>query len=302
MIHQDIVRQVQKHIGVHKMKIGYISDLHLDFWVKKDYVHLTVEVLKDTLNIQESDVLIIAGDLGHDFEQNKRFLLMAREYAKDVIIVNGNHDMYLTTRESQYKYKYDSMNRIKEMKKFCLSIPGFHYLDGETISLNGITFAGLGMSWDDFYYQKINQCKPKHDEIIKLFRDNINDSRYIFSKGVQHIYLPEYGFNHVTSFDPIKFFAEEKKKLKKINNVDVMVTHVGPIIPNDIREEYINNVISTFFYFDGVEDVIRIHPKHWIYGHTHDAYEHEFYGVKFHCNPLGYTHENTNAKIKYFEI
>jgi predicted phosphodiesterase len=82
------------------MKIGYISDLHIDFYVAFNKSHLLKKFI-ESLNPEFYDLLIIAGDIGHYNQQNILFLNYFKEYSNKIIAVIGNHDLYLPTKRMQ---------------------------------------------------------------------------------------------------------------------------------------------------------------------------------------------------------
>ena len=62
-----------------KLKIDFISDLHLDFWVKElnpqnPKFNKQIQEFIKMINPLDGDVLVIAGDIGHSNQQAK-FLL-----------------------------------------------------------------------------------------------------------------------------------------------------------------------------------------------------------------------------------
>lgn len=291
------------------MKVHYISDLHLDFWIKemsesKKMINQIENFIKN-INFSEADVLIIAGDLGHYFVQKSVFLKIIKRFYKNIIIVSGNHDRYLVSKKQQKKYSWSSDSRVNETKEFCKKIDGLYLLDGEELKIDGVTFAGVGMSWDDSFFNLFKKRNPNnyYPQVTTLFNNKMNDSKLIMD-GYKP-YPINYGYGGkelISSFDPFEFFRKEYKKLQKISsNVDVMISHYGPIVPDDIDENY-NNPTTTFYYFDGEYELKRISPQKWVFGHTHK--NHDFYinETNLICNPLGYPHEKTNQKIKCFEI
>lgn len=292
------------------MKVAYLSDIHLDFWVqerdpqKPKFARQLNEMI-EMIDPQAADVMIIAGDLGHHYAQDCAFLKAMRQIYEHVILVAGNHDYYLVSRNIQEKYKYNSLNRIKEMKEFCARNPGMHYLDGTSIEINGVTFAGTSGGWDDSYFQKINKYKPTRDEIINLFRRIMNDSRLIFTDGKRSPkteHFDHYAATNYTTFDPVKHFEGEMAKINGIASADVMITHYGPAVPPDMRPAYATSPVTTFYYFDGDETIDRLGPKVWVYGHTHDFHEFTHRGTQILCNPLGYPGERSFARVKYFDV
>lgn len=289
------------------MRVDYISDLHIDFWVKelnpehpkfkRQFQHFIHNVLRP----RAGEVLIIAGDLGHYEQQDKFFLLEMRKYYKNVILVKGNHDMYLISNKIQNKFKHNSHIRIQDMKDWAANQPGIHYLDGETIEINGFKFAGTGMSWDTSFYKKLNPDAQIY-HVMELFNNVMNDSRLIFEGEPRTRIQMAYGSYEPPTFDALSFFDNEYEKLQKIEHVDVMISHYGPVVSPDIPEEYKNDEVSTFYYFDGSEEVLRINPQFWIYGHTHHKTEFTHGSTHLMVNPLGYPGENTYNYIRSFDI
>ena len=294
------------------MKVDFISDVHLDFWIRElnpqnRKMDSQINTFISTILPNRSnagDVLIIAGDLGHYFSQDSKFLLALKEIYKHIILVAGNHDLYLISTAQENKYLHDSNNRILEMKRFCKE-NDIHYLDGNTIVIDGYKFAGCGMSWDETHYFSMIENATRSD-VTELFNEVMNDSRLIFGGKPNYRQTGMYGgYKFVSSFNPYEYFKKELSKLDKIDEndlIDVMVTHYAPHKPIGMREKYEFSLSSTFYYFDGGELINRLKPKFWIFGHTHDNYDYTYKNTHFKCNPLGYPGENTYNVIKSFEI
>lgn len=120
-----------------------ISDIHLDFWVKVDSnlrkMEKKIDVFVDSLiPSSPSNVLVIAGDLGHYNNQNVIMLRSLMRCYESIVMVRGNHDLYLVSGKQSKKYKWLSENRWREMKDFANQLPGLFVLEGDTIALEGI--------------------------------------------------------------------------------------------------------------------------------------------------------------------
>jgi len=287
------------------MKVEYISDLHLDFWIKEHNRSIKLESLIKqfckSLELFGADVLIIAGDLGHYYVQDSLFLKYVKSIYKDVIIVNGNHDRYLVSNSTKSKYKLNSENRITEIKSFCRS-NSIHYLDGDIISINGIKFGGVGMSWDKSFIEQLYARDVSKHEVLTLFRNTMNDSHNIYNKQNEAYFMKHYSNSQVSRFDPLDFYESELNKLKNIKDVDVIITHYGPCLPPNMSLEYANSNISTFFYFDGSKEIERINAKYWIHGHTHARADYVNKKTRILVNPLGYPGENSFSSVRSFEL
>lgn len=95
------------------MKIAYISDLHLDFYVnpwaawQRKLQHFLAQLLPD----EPADVLIVAGDLSHYDAQSMFALTFFAKHFQQVFYVMGNHDYYLLSNKQRARYKRHSINR-----------------------------------------------------------------------------------------------------------------------------------------------------------------------------------------------
>ena len=294
-------------------KIFYMSDLHADH-----YCYDTSGITKIDRQIDEffrlsgiskipADeryMFIIPGDLSNSNTVAKAVLKRLKDLFKYVIIVPGNHDLYMCSNTQAARYKFNSFNRIKEMKEFC-SDNNIHYLDGNIIEIDGKRFGGLGMFWDKSYYNYLEKREVSDAEVLNFYDNYMNDSKYIMC-GEKPYKIPlAYGGSYFkTSFNAIEFFNKEYQKLQNYNdfdNIDVMITHYVPTIPYGIKTKYAMERGTTFYMFDGEKDIERISPKIWLFGHMHDKFDFIHKDTRFLCNPLGYPGETTYT-VDWFEI
>ena len=89
------------------MKISYISDLHLDFYVRMDKKsgQKTPAFLTTLLPEEKGEILVIAGDISHYNKQSFLALQFFSTIFEQVIFVLGNHDYYLVSGEQQKEYQ-----------------------------------------------------------------------------------------------------------------------------------------------------------------------------------------------------
>jgi Icc-related predicted phosphoesterase len=285
--------------------VDYISDLHMDFWVKE----INTQSPKFTKQLDEfikiikprtNKILILAGDQGHYFSQDSALLTKLLEYYQHICLVPGNHDMYLLSKSAKAKYQNNSINRILEMKMFCRDNPRLHYLDGNIVCIDGVTIGGIGM-YHDYSYGQDNFNKSD-DDIYEHWLKTMNDANHIYM-GSDNYNIPlAYGAYHkVASFKTQEFFASQLERLQRIDNCQIMVTHYGPRVPDCLPDAY--KVLTTaFYYFNGEEEIRRINPKYWIHGHTHMEIDETFEDTHILCNPLGYPSENSYREIRTIYI
>jgi Predicted ICC-like phosphoesterases len=257
-----------------------ISDVHLDFHVTYGSNQISQErkvkkFVDSLMPDNPSQVLIIAGDLGHYNAQNCMLLESLKRFYADILIVRGNHDLYLISNHQLSKYDHSSLNRWQEMKELAKAINGVHVLEGDSITIAGVTFGGTGM-WYDFSYG-IKEMNQTYEAMHALWCKWMNDGRMIHG-------LPK--------------FEEELKLLEQvIDQSDVIVTHVGPDW-SKLQARYQSGLTSGFYFFDGSAILTRASGKVWCFGHTHDHYAYEKNGCYLINNALGYPGDNPGAAIR----
>ncbi|MFS0553183.1 metallophosphoesterase family protein [Brevibacillus sp. 179-C9.3 HS] len=263
-----------------------ISDVHLDFWVKvENPLHKMMPQIKNFIKgfLPENHhkVLVIAGDLGHYNWQNKILIEELKQIYEHILIVAGNHDYYLVSANQEEQYGGKSLNRVSEMKEICSLISSnVHYLDGNTIEIDGITYGGVGM-WYDFSYG-IKELGYSKEALYSKWWEIMNDSRLI--KGLLD--------------KPFTFADEEKKKLDVIlESSDVIITHVGGDWSKADRD-----LVNSFYYFDGSSYFSQLEGKVWCFGHSHQRFDYEAYGCRFVNAAFGYPGENKKRSVVQIEV
>lgn len=274
------------------MKFDYCSDIHIDYWVAshlKTQEILIHDFLFRLLPMDRSDVLVIAGDIGHFNAQINTVLKVFRKYYKYVVWVHGNHEMYVNDTKSIRKYRNDFVNRLAEFKPMSDAIGDVYYLDGDVIELDGIRFGGCSM-WYDFSYAETFTLTRK------TAYDYWRDKPWIDFKNIHSVEFSSPG----NGFDPVKYFESQKEKLDSmIGSIDVMISHVGPDASKIIKKY--RTLTTSFYYFDGLDYLYNGFPKVWVYGHTHIECEHKIMNTSLLCSPIGYENESS-ALIKTFNI
>lgn len=286
------------------MKIDFLSDIHLDFWVKelnpqspkfKKQMETLINIIYNKALVK-GDVLVIAGDIGHSNQQTMYFLIEMKKFYKEIIVTFGNHDMYLLSNSMVSKYKAKSENRLKELKEICEGLD-IHFLDGNIVNIDGIKFGGTG-SWYNL---------PTSQD-IQSWKKVMNDSRRIYNGYAMQSYGMYQSYSQPsTNWDTQKFWENEKTKLIDIaeKGCDVFVTHVGlnePTVEEGMNPKYENDPYNIFYYTSNIELLKKSGCKLHIHGHTHQPLDYKKDGVRIICQALGYPSENSYASIKQIEI
>lgn len=259
------------------LKIAYISDLHLDFWVPfhKSQLKWKSRTQEFVLKLIEEDtsareVICLGGDFSHFNRQTLWILEVFSAHYEQVFCVVGNHDYYLVSNNQETRYKKRSANRISELYELYPSVSeNIHFFQkDEVMEFKGIRFGGNTM-WYPLE-------KPEHQF---FFQDVSNDSKLIKGLNMEN---------------------ENKKSLNVYRSVmeqgvDVFLTHV-PIIPIKSHERY----ASFACYYTPVNQL----PKYIVQGHSHENAIYTKAGSLIYMNCAGYPEENTarKPKIESFEI
>lgn len=264
------------------MNISYINDLHIDHWVKwnpsqekhKARVQKFIQDLIDRSNIENKEVMIIAGDISHFNFINKWVLEVFNEQFEKTLVVTGNHDYYLISKNQKRKYKNSSMYRAIEMAEIVEGLSNviyFHSVYGAgAFSYKGKVFAGVTMT-----------SLPETDEEKSFYQNVMNDSKYITSSPMSY-----------NSFDMVVY-----NYLKDLN-IDVFISHY-PLVRTYSHNKHLNDG-SLGSYLCRVDEMVA--PINF-FGHVHEEDQlYEVVGTKHYTNALGYPMENLNSIIRQLII
>lgn len=241
------------------MKIGYVSDLHLEF---NDYPDFSKE--------SGGDVLLLAGDITtagitypprNDAQARSIKKYMAGPFKKDLLdkfnqvyMVMGNHEHYnwafFKTKET-LEYNFQQLN---------LSIK---VLDNDFVNIDDITLIGATL-WSDF--EKGNPVSMNTCEW------GMNDFRLIAAGDGD--YFTKFKAKPITAD---MLMIEHNKSLQYIKEIlnrqgvkpTIVMSHHGPTYKS-LNKEHIGNGMDGAYCSD-LSDFIMQYPqiKYWIHGHTH---------------------------------
>ena len=266
------------------MKFDYCSDLHLEFW-EHPLTGIAPDP-KDILTNQQSDNLIVAGDLcvlnpvSRDYQ---RYLSLLESFYDSIIqqysnvyFVLGNHDHWGCKFKRAYKLYQDMM-------------PKAHVLstnNNYVVNLDDVVIVGDTL-WSDLSEDHSLQ----HD---------MNDYRYIINDNDERRSI---GWKDTTDH-----FNDSRSKIFEVvdNNMDkevIVITHHCPSFQSvGSKQSYITPAYAT-----DLEDQIKNHPniKYWIHGHVHDSQDYMIGNTHILCNPRGYYGYQTPTEqfsLKSFKI
>lgn len=283
------------------MKIGFASDLHIEFQPLEIY------------NTEKADVLILAGDIilaSRLYDKSERHFLGDREFQcgssdrfhaffqqvceefPHVVYVFGNHESYNDDIANTYSYIKEKLSYLKNL----------HVLEKETFQLDDVTFI-CGTMWTDF---------DNNDEYgMGLISRRMNDFQIIKNSNKRlpnDVWTPT--FTPQDAYEDHQLFLKFAKN--ELNNDDnrkvVMVTHHGPskiCIPEKYKGYEF--AIMNPGYVSNLEDFILDHPKirAWVCGHSHRRLDAMIGSTNILMNCRGYAGMESMAdtfELKYFEV
>lgn len=254
------------------MKLKIVSDLHLEF----SYIDIPNN---------GADVLVLSGDIlvalylkkpvstveGIPEESNKvkfrKFLSTVSTNFKHVVYVAGNHEFY---NGAWY-------NTIDVLKNECSNYPNIHYLENESIEIDGVTFVGSTL-WTD-----LNKKDPITTTVISSL---LNDYRVIRND--------RYGYRRINPSDVTARFDASLQYITDTVNANpsgkfVIVGHHAPSFQS-IHPQYADNLHMSGAYSSSLDEFILDHPQIqlWTCGHNHYAHQYYIGSTLVVCNPRGY--------------
>jgi Icc-related predicted phosphoesterase len=230
------------------MKLHILNDLHIEF---ADF----------TIPATDSDVIILAGDIGVGLSGLD--WLKTQRLNKPVIYVPGNHEYY------QHDLKL--IDTLRDHAP-----PNVHVLNDNSVEINGVRFLGSTL-WTDFaLFGETGKIAA-----IQTARENMTDFSIIANAG--KLFTPEDSMTlHRNSRDWLTNRLAEKFRGKT-----VVVTHHAPS-SRSVDPRYAKNLLTAAFA-SNLEDMLDgSRVTLWVHGHLHGAFDYEISGTRVLCNPRGY--------------
>jgi Icc-related predicted phosphoesterase len=236
------------------MKIQYLSDIHLEY---EDY-----EVVKT-----DADLLVIAGDIcNQDInvqEQFHKFLKSLSSWNKPILIVMGNHEFYFG-------------DFVKDRQKLLeLKYPNIHYLDNQSMIINGVKFIGSTL-WSDIKISELAQISQ------------LSNDYHSIMNGQEKLSV----INTIEEYQKNRDYLETELH-QPFDGPVVVITHHLPSYKS-IDRKYLKSQINSMFASSLDDLIIETKPNLWIHGHTHSSCDYLLGQTRIVCNPKGYMDENYN--------
>ena len=227
-----------------------MSDLHLEGY-RFDYEYAG------------EDLVVLAGDIQ---TQNRHLSFLSTINANvPIIMVAGNHEYYGSD--------FDAVN--ENLSTLSLTLPNFHYLQNESIHINGVDFFG-GTMFTDF----------------NLYNDPYNGAVYA-KAGIADFSWMSKGKNRWTTNDHLDqhevftnrlqlFLKEEHSKRVVISHFVPSMVCADPQFDGSMLNSYFISEMDAHMGWEGL----------WLFGHTHSSMDKMVGDTRLVCNPRGYGSEN----------
>jgi len=239
------------------MKIGLVSDLHLEFGDL------------DLPNKENIDTLILGGDIciaGKMSQFEEFFRRIAAEFP-DIIYIMGNHE--------HYNGKFDKTENI--LRESLAKFSNIHILEKQIKKIDDVVFMG-GTLWTDY--------NNKDSITMWQCRQSMNDYQIIrVAKENYRRLLPEDTLlEHQRTIDFLKKSLSEHQSDKV-----VVVGHHAPSTLS-VKPQYADQHLINGAYCSDLSELILDNPqiKLWTHGHTHAPFDYMIGGTRVVCNPRGY--------------
>jgi predicted phosphodiesterase len=269
--------------GGKTMQFCLVSDIHQDFGIW-DW-----EVFQD---IPSDMVMVVAGDIDNDIRATSRWIAECHKRFPKLIWVAGNHDFYNTgfhnTRlwdrelETQFPYPRTTQEIAEHYRRWSLSL-GVHFLDKNTVTVDGMTFVGA-TGWHDFQagvpYSKQQQ--------VAAYLENMSDARYIpwdKTDKAREVEMSALG-------DAIYI----ENQLAAAREPVVVVTHHAPhaLLLRQQPQNPLWTQLNGSFANTRMQEINKDRVRAWCFGHTHDRQDRVIDGCRYINNARGYPRENNN--------
>lgn len=241
------------------MKITCMSDLHFEFErrVKPDNsIQYVYDRLFEMMEPFEADVLILAGDI--HTKGRVDFVNQAAERYRHVLYICGNHEYY-----------GGHLNFIPDSIRRHIKMPNAHFLERETIELDGVRFHGTTL------WTSINNANP-----IDMMRAEGGMNDFVRIGGLK---------KHQTGTLVWLYMHHESVRFlrKNIQPGDVVITHHAPSL-QCIDEYWKCDPLNPAYCSDLDDLILDTKPGLWFHGHMHTCQDLQIGETRVIRNPRGY--------------
>lgn len=261
------------------MRIQYCSDLHIEFYDKKNKGRIC---MTQFLN-PSAPYLALCGDIGNPSRPAYReFLRQCSEAFERVFIIPGNHEYYNFDQKGGALYSMHEKNA--QMEGICNSFSNVVWLHEKAVRLEkeGVWICGATL-WND-----VTKEKEKEAE------DMMNDYSTIRLEKGRAWKAIDTRIEHRKQRGLLQYYIDKAAALKE---PIIVLTHHLPSF-SFIHPLYKESK-TNYCYASACDDMIHPPVIAWLCGHTHKPLARWLEnGVFCGINPWGYPHEDGMERNK----
>ena len=249
------------------MKINIASDLHLETydWIPKFSPRKASHMFSGLFSC---DLLVLAGDIVGSPRMLSECLSLC---PVPVVYTLSNHEYYgksLERTESAFRHMLDDL-------------PHVHFLNGESVVLNGVRFVGATL-WSDF--------DGENPLVMEECQDKIKDFSQI---------------EGITATKVLDLFYKERDWIDSELSVPfagptVVVTHYAPSPQSP--SVFHGSLLGGAFVTDLEDMILKHQPNLWIHGHPHDNCHYTVGRTRVLSNQSGYGWEEAHKGFRPLSV
>lgn len=245
------------------MKLGVISDLHLSGASQR-------------LPANNCDVFVLAGDIGRPDDA----IAWARDLAKPVLYVPGNHEFYgLSLRGA-----------VEELRQLAAGTD-VRILHNDEVCIGGVRFVGSTL-WTDFLLDGPGLAR---EVAVREALLRMHDFKRIFvDDGKQVVFTP---------LDAEKLFRRnvawlQDRLQRGWPGPTVVITHHAPS-SRSVDPRFLGSPLNACFASRLDHLLGSVNASVWIHGHMHHTVDYEVRGTRVVCNPRGYMKDGVGENPRF---
>lgn len=222
----------------------------------------------------DSDILILAGDIGHGTRAIEFAQHIADKHQKNVIFLAGNHEYYF----GNYVELQESFRNFSDKSQ------NVHYLERDVFVHQDTRFIGATL-WTDYRLDG----RFEHERLMEVAGNMLSDHVYI-KFGLEGTFMPKHALAlHLSAREFL-----EKELAKPFDGKTVVVTHHAPSLVCE-HPKFGIDPLSGAFISDCDELIAQ--ADLWVFGHTHANVDTKIGKCRLVSNQVGYSSEQ--LKVPY---
>jgi predicted phosphodiesterase len=245
------------------LKLNVLSDLHLTLGPPR-------------APDNDADVVILAGDVARPPEA----IAWARQLAKPVLYVPGNHEFYGGSVDA-------TLRALRELA----AGTNVRVLDDDDAAIDGVRFVGSTL-WTDFnLFGTAGERDVAMEEARHFMRDFTRINR---DDDTQTPFTPE---DSAARFRIHAGYLEERLRVAA-QGPTVVVTHHAPS-RRSVHPRFAPSRLNACFVSDLEHLLDGTRVQLWVHGHTHDSFDYVVNGTRVVCNPRGYAKNGVDENARF---